>query len=76
MVVTMQRNQGERVVNGLIFVVFAVIVVAACVRVAHELSDPCVEWRETGSVTCTGSESWTRCEPERECVRRESGWRK
>ena len=30
----------------------------------------CSEWRTTGATTCVGSEGYLRCEPERECIRR------
>ena len=64
--------------QGLGLAALVLIVVYALAAAYVEVTNPCQEYRKTGGMTCYEiTEGYTRCTPDRECVRRrndEDAW--
>jgi hypothetical protein len=61
---------GDKVIAGLIGAVLVGLVGLIVWSIAREAyHGGCVERRQTGALTCYGSETYKRCEPETACVR-------
>ena len=60
----------ELVVVAAIVGIVAAIAVPAWIMVSH---GGCAQYRPTGALVCYGSDTYKRCEPERECVRYNDG---